>query len=666
MFKKILIANRGEIAIRIHRTASRMGIKTVAVHSDADKYSRHVQICDEAVHIGPSPAKDSYLVIDKIIAACKQTGAQAVHPGYGFLAERANFARALAEHGITFIGPDPDVIHLMGDKILANRKAAEAGVPTVPGHWDSIPDADAAAQIAAGIGYPVMLKAAAGGGGKGIRIAHDDPELRDAFRVASSEALSAFGDGRVFIEKFIVNPRHIEIQVLGDSHGHVLYLGERECSIQRRHQKVIEEAPSPIVDEALRREMGERSVALCKSVGYSSAGTIEFIMDQERNYYFLEMNTRLQVEHSVTEFCTGLDLVEWMIRIAAGEKLTVLQKDISMNGWAVEARIYAEDPNRRFMPSIGRLVRFRTPEETPQIRVDNGVYEGGEISMFYDPMIAKITTWDRDRDSAVMLMRRALDEFYIKGVSHNIAFLTALMANPRFLEGRLSTAFIAEEYPDGFSPAPLEDKDVNAIIAAGFLMYLRHLYRSSRVSAQMPGYQRKIPTDWEVAVNGKPYPVQLGEFVGGGSEEGFDVTINGHLTAVRSDWQVGDPILRCVVNAVPQRFKVEPSGLGFKLFHMGAEVEVVVHRKSVAELIKLMPERKPPDMSKYLVSPMPGLLRSVAAEVGDRVEPGIELAIVEAMKMENILRSARTGKISKIHAKPGDTLTVGQIIIEFE
>ena len=666
MFKKILIANRGEIAIRIHRTAHKMGIKTVAVYSDADKYSRHVQMCDEAVHIGPSPAKDSYLVIEKIVDACKRTGAEAVHPGYGFLAERANAARAFKEAGITFIGPDPEVIRLMGDKILANRKASEAGVPTVPGYWDTIPDADKAAEIAGGIGYPVMLKAAAGGGGKGIRIALDEAELRDAFRLASSEALSAFGDGRVFIEKFIVNPRHIEIQVLGDSYGNVLYLGERECSIQRRHQTVIEEAPSPIVDEALRREMGERSVGLCKSVGYSSAGTIEFIMDQQRNYYFLEMNTRLQVEHSVTEFCTGLDLVEWMLRVAAGEELTVRQEDVHMSGWAVEARIYAEDPNRRFMPSIGRLVRYRTPEEGSQVRVDNGVYEGGEISMFYDPMIAKITTWDRDRPSAVALMRRALDEFYIKGVQHNIAFLTALMANPRFLEGRLSTAFIAEEYPEGFSPAPLEEKDVNAIIAAAFLMYVRHIYRSSRVSNQMPGYQRKFSREWEVSVNGKPYPVLLDSLAGGGAEEGFEIMIDGALIAVRSDWQVGDPVMRCEVNAMPQRFKVEPSGLGFKLFHLGAEVDVVIHRKSVADMIKLMPERKPPDMSKYLVSPMPGLLRSISAEVGDKVEPGVELAVVEAMKMENILRSARIGRISKIHAKAGDTLAVGQIIVEFE
>ena len=456
MFKKLLIANRGEIACRIARTARKMRIKTVAVYSDADKYGRHVRACDEAVYIGPSPAGESYLVIDKIVSACRRMNVDAVHPGYGFLSERTAFAKGLADEGIAFIGPNPEVIRLMGDKILANRAAKEAGVPTVPGHWDQIPTAEEAVGVAQEIGFPVMLKAAAGGGGKGIRIARDEAELKDAFRLATSEARSAFGDDRVFIEKFIEQPRHIEIQVLGDKHGNVIHLDERECSIQRRHQKVIEEAPSPFLDSATRREMGMRAVALAKSCGYDSAGTCEFIVDQRRNFYFLEMNTRLQVEHSVTEFTHGIDLVEWMIRVAAGEKLTIRQEDVQPHGWSVEARVYAEDPNRKFMPSTGRLVRYREPVESDEVRVDSGVYEGGEISMFYDPMIAKVTTWGRDRDSAIALMRRALDEFYIKGVHHNLAFLTALMANPRFLQGRLSTAFIAEEYPDGFSPAPLE------------------------------------------------------------------------------------------------------------------------------------------------------------------------------------------------------------------
>jgi propionyl-CoA carboxylase alpha chain len=665
MFKKILIANRGEIVVRIARTAKRMGIPTVAVYSDADKYGRHVQMCDEGVYIGASPPRESYLVIDKIISACRRVGADAVHPGYGFLSERAEFARALKDAGITFIGPSPEVIAMMGDKIVANKTAAAAGVPTVPGHWDQIPDPDAAAVIAQKIGYPVMLKAAAGGGGKGIRIADDEAQLKEAFRLATSEAKSAFGDDRVFIEKFITDPRHIEIQVLGDTHGNVVYLGERECSIQRRHQKVIEEAPSPFVDEAMREEMGSRSVELCKKVGYYSAGTIEFIVSQNKEFYFLEMNTRLQVEHSVTEFITGVDLVELMIRVAAGEELPFSQEGIQLNGWAVESRIYAEDPNRRFMPSTGRLVRYRAPEEAPEIRVDSGIYEGAEISMFYDPMIAKVTTWDRDRTSAVALMRRALDEFYIKGVAHNIAFLTALMANPRFLDGRLSTKFIEEEYPKGFSPAPLQPEDLGPIVAAALFMHMRYLYRMSRMSGQMVGYPRHIPSDWEVMVNGTYHPATV-EPVMMGHDEGFDVTMEHHVMAIRSDWQIGDPVLRCSINAIPHGFKVEPDGLGYRIYHLGAEINVVVYRKEVADLMRRMPERKPPDMSKYLVSPMPGLLRSVAAEAGDKVDVGTELAIVEAMKMENILKAPRPGRIAKLHAKPGDTLTVGQIIVEFD
>jgi propionyl-CoA carboxylase alpha chain len=665
MFKKILIANRGEIAVRIARTAYKMGIKTVAVYSDADKYGRHVQVCDEAVHIGPSPAKDSYLVIDRIVEACRKTGAEAVHPGYGFLSERAPFAEALAAAGIAFIGPNADVITLMGDKITANRAAKEAGVPTVPGHWDPIPNADEAAVIAEKIGYPVMLKASAGGGGKGIRIATNDAELREAFRLATSEALSAFGDDRVFIEKFIVNPRHIEIQVLGDKHGNVVFLGERECSIQRRHQKVIEEAPSPLVDEAMRAEMGGRAVALANACGYDSAGTVEFIADQEKNFYFLEMNTRLQVEHSVTEFITGLDLVEWMIRIAAGEPLTLRQKDVRLRGWAIESRIYAEDPNRRFMPSTGRLVRYREPPQSESLRVDSGIYEGAEISMFYDPMIAKVTVWERDRCTAISAMRNALDAFYIKGVSHNLAFLSAILANRRFQDGRLSTAFIADEYPDGFAPAPLEERDTDAIVAASLLIHLRYLHRMSRMSGQLPGYAMKMPTDLEVFFDGKYHPVSA-QVAAVGPEEGFDVTFHGRLLAIRSHWKVGDPVLDCTINAVRESFKVEQLGLGHRLYHHGAEIDVMVYRREVAELMRRMPERKPPDMTKYLLSPMPGLLRSLSVEVGDRVEPGVELALVEAMKMENILRSQRAGRIAKVAAKPGETLAVGQVILEFE
>lgn len=665
MFKKLLIANRGEIAVRISRTAKRMGIPTVAVYSDADKYGQHVKACDEAVYLGGSAAAESYLSVDKIVSACRRIGATAVHPGYGFLSENTRFAAALAKAGITFIGPNPEVIAMMGDKIVANRAAADAGVPTVPGHWDPIPDVERALVIAAEIGFPVMLKAAAGGGGKGIRIATDAAELTEAFRLATSEAKNAFGDDRVFIEKFITTPRHIEIQVLGDRHGNIVYLGERECSIQRRHQKVIEEAPSPFVDEAMRREMGERAVALARAVGYDSAGTVEFIVDQNKTFYFLEMNTRLQVEHSVTEFTTGVDLVELMIRIAAGEPLPFNQSDVRLRGWAIESRIYAEDPNRRFLPSTGRLVRYRAPEESDTIRVDSGVYEGAEISMFYDPMIAKVTTWDRDRDSAIASMRRALDEFYIKGVAHNLAFLTALLANPRFQQGDLSTNFIVDEYPDGFSPAPLEERDTNAIVAAALLMQLRYLHRMARMSGQMPGYRRHIPTEWEILFNGVYHPATV-EPLATSPEEGFDIAINGHVHAIRSDWQVGDPILRCTINAIPQRFKVEPSGLGYRIYHLGAEIDVVVHRKEVAELVRRMPERPPPDMSRFLISPMPGLLRSLSADVGDRIDIGVELAVIEAMKMENVLKSPRTGKVAKILVKPGDTLSVGQVMMEFE
>ena len=666
MFKKILIANRGEIACRIARTARKMGIKTVAVYSDADKYARHVKACDEAVYIGPSPAAESYLVMDKLVSACRRTGADAVHPGYGFLSERTEFAKMLADEGITFIGPNAAVVRLMGDKILANRAAKEAGVPTVPGHWDTIPSVEEAVKIAHGIGFPVMLKAAAGGGGKGIRVAADEAELKDAFRLATSEARSAFGDDRVFIEKFIEQPRHIEIQVLGDRHGNVIHLDERECSIQRRHQKVIEEAPSSFLDGATRREMGMRAVALAKACGYDSAGTVEFIVDQRRNFFFLEMNTRLQVEHSVTEFTHNIDLVEWMIRVADDEELTIRQEDVQPHGWSVEARVYAEDPNRKFMPSTGRLVRYREPAESEDVRIDSGVYEGGEISMFYDPMISKVTTWGRDRDSAIALMRRALDEFYIKGVHHNIAFLTALMANPRFLQGRLSTAFIAEEYPDGFAPAPLEPRDLDSIIAVSILMHLRYMYRAKDVSGQMPGYGRKLHPEWVAMIAKAYYPVTVEEHSGRGSEEGFDITHDGRTLSIRSDWVVSEPVLRCTINGQPHSFKVERIGIGYRLYHLGAEVDVMVYTKEVAGLAKMMPERKPPDMSKYLVSPMPGLLQSLAVEPGERVDSGDELAIVQAMKMENILRAAQPGKVTKLHAKAGDTLSVGQIILEFE
>jgi propionyl-CoA carboxylase alpha chain len=665
MFRKILIANRGEIVLRIHRTAERLGIPTVAVYSDADTYGLHVDACNEAVHIGPSPAKDSYLAIDKIVAACHKTGADAVHPGYGFLSQNPAFARALADAGIAFIGPSPDVIALMGDKIASTQKAKEAGVPVIPSHLEPISDIEQAAKIAGKIGYPIMLKASAGGGGKGIRVVPDDTELEQALRTTTSEAQSSFGDDRVFIQKFIAQPRHIEIQVLGDRHGHVIHLGERECSIQRRHQKVIEEAPAVVVDERLRAEMGGAAVALAAAVGYDSAGTVEFMLDADRKFYFLEMNTRLQVEHSVTEFVTGVDIVEWMIRTAAGERLTIRQDRVHLRGWAVEARIYAEDPNRNFMPSTGRIVRYHSAPEGPQVRVDNGVYEGGEVSMFYDPMIAKVTTWDRDRDSAVALLRRSLDEVYIKGVLHNLAFLAALSANPRFLNGDLTTNFIDEEYPRGFTPVPLDESEIDAIVAAATLMHLRYLYRAARTTGVMPGYQRVVPKEIVVEIGGVQYPLSA-EPIAGGPDEGFDIRAGGRILAIHSDWRIGDPVLRATINAVPQRFKVERNGLGYRLFHQGAEIDVIVYRKRVAELAKIVPERKPRDMSKFVIAPMPGLLRSLAVAVGDSVSPGGELATLEAMKMENILKSSRFGRIAKLLAHEGDTLAVGQIIAEFE
>jgi propionyl-CoA carboxylase alpha chain len=665
LFKKILIANRGEIVLRVNRTATRLGIPTVAVYSDADKYSVHVAACDEAVRIGPASVRESYLVVDKIIAACRETGADAVHPGYGFLSENAAFARALEDAGITFIGPSPQVMELLGDKITSSEEAIKAGVPTVPAHLEPLREVERAKSIAREIGYPIMLKASAGGGGKGIRVVREEGELEESLRLTTSEAQTSFGDDRVFIQRFIENPRHIEIQVLGDRHGNVVHLGERECSIQRRHQKVIEEAPSPAVDEALRREMGERSAALARAVGYSTAGTIEFMLDGDGQFYFLEMNTRLQVEHSVTEFVTGLDIVEWMIRVAAGERLPFRQENIAVRGWAIESRIYAEDPNRGFLPSTGRIVRYRAAQEGPQVRVDNGVYEGGEVSMFYDPMIAKVTTYDRNRDMAVALMRRSLDEFYINGVAHNLAFLTALMANPRFLRGDLSTNFIAEEYPHGFIPAPLDAGQIGNIVAVAALMHLRYIYRASRIAGAMPGFGRVIPRDWVVVIGDTHHPVNV-EPIADRPEEGFHITTADGTTAIHSDWKVGDPVLRCTINAYPQRFRVARSGLGYKLFHLGSEIDVVVYRKRIGELAKIVPERKPRDMSKYVMSPMPGMLKTIAVEEGDSVGPDSELAVVEAMKMENVLKSSRFGRIAKVHANAGDTLSLGQIIAEFE
>ncbi len=660
MFKKILIANRGEIACRVIKTCRRLGIATVAVCSDADRDALHVQMADEAVGIGPAPSAESYLRMERIIEACRQTGAEAVHPGYGFLSENRAFQEALSAAGIAFIGPGAHAIQAMGDKIESKKLAAEAGVSTVPGFMGVIKDAEEAVSIARDIGYPVMIKASAGGGGKGMRLARDDDEAAAGFTSAANEARSSFGDDRVFIEKFIEHPRHIEIQVLADGHGNVIHLGERECSIQRRHQKVIEEAPSPFLDEATRKAMGEQACALARAVDYRSAGTVEFIVDAKRNFYFLEMNTRLQVEHPVTEMVTGLDLVEWMIRVAAGERLTLRQEDVRLKGWAVECRVYAEDPFRNFLPSIGRLERYIPPAEGRYVRVDTGVYEGGEISMYYDPMIAKLITCGASRDHAIDHMRRALDEYYIRGVSHNIPFLAALMANKRFVEGRLTTNFIPEEYPDGFHAADLPPDDPEVLVAVAAAVNQRLVERDAGISGQLPGHEMKVPEEWVVLLDGRPHPVTVRA-----AEGGYAVVVDGDAVTVRADWRLGQPLFKGTVNDHAVCVQVDRDGVGYRLFHAGSRAYALVLTPRGAELAALMPHKEPPDLSKYLLSPMPGLLVSLAVDEGQEIKAGEVLAVVEAMKMENVLKAERDGTVAKLHAKPGDSLSVDQAIIEF-
>ena len=661
MFNKILIANRGEIACRIIKTARRLGISTVAVYSEADRDSLHVARADESVGIGPPPATESYLAIDRIIDACRRLGAEAVHPGYGFLSENAEFAGRLDQEGIVFIGPSPHAITSMGDKITSKKLACEAGVNTIPGHGDVIANLDHAVQIAREIGYPVMLKASAGGGGKGMRVARNDEECRDGFNHATSEAAAAFGDERVFIEKFIEHPRHIEIQVLGDSHGNVIHLGERECSLQRRHQKVIEEAPSPIVDERLRAAMGEQAVALARAVQYESAGTVEFIVDADRRFYFLEMNTRLQVEHPVTELVTGLDLVEAMIRIAAGEPLSLTQEEVRRDGWAIESRVYAEDPFRNFLPSTGRLVRYLPPVESATVRVDTGVIEGAEVSMHYDPMIAKVVTHGATRDRAIAHMREALNEFHLRGLSHNISFLAALIEHTRFREGRLSTHLIAEEYPDGFHPADVvhDDPSLLAVIAAS--IHRRYMDRAAAISGQLPGYERKVPNDWVVAMDGQHHSVHVHPVAGG-----HHVTYGGEVYGVLSEWQFGQPLFHGSVNGNKVCLQVERRNMHYRLFHWGSQTDVMVLTARAAELLECMPVKEPPDMSNYLLSPMPGLLSQVRVDVGHEVKSGQHLAVIEAMKMENVLCAERDGRVAKLLAVVGDTLAVDQPIMEFE
>ncbi|MBB6251183.1 acetyl-CoA carboxylase biotin carboxylase subunit [Nitrospirillum iridis] len=668
MFSKILIANRGEIACRVIKTARRMGIKTVAVYSEADAGALHVQMADEAVAIGPAPSAQSYLVADRIIQACLDTGAEAVHPGYGFLSEKAAFCEALKAAGIAFIGPDVHAIGAMGDKIESKKLAKAAGVSTVPGYLGVIKDDEEAVRIAHDIGYPVMIKASAGGGGKGMRVAWDDTQTREGFRSASNEARSSFADDRVFIEKYVTEPRHIEIQVMADAFGNCVYLGERECSIQRRHQKVIEEAPSPFLDAATRKAMGEQAVALAQAVQYRSAGTVEFIVDKDRNFYFLEMNTRLQVEHPVTEMITGLDLVELMIRVAAGEKLPLTQDDVKLTGWALESRVYAEEPTRNFLPSIGRVTRYRPPAEGPGaqdgsvVRVDTGIHEGGEISMFYDPMIAKLITYGPDRATAIAAMGDALDRFQIRGVGHNISFLAALVESRRFGEGRLTTNFIAEEFPDGFHGRELPAEVLTRLLAVAASIHRRRVERDATISGQMPGHHRVVPSSWVVRAGRDNHPVEVTAVDGG-----HDVALGDQTLAVRGDeWEPGQPLWTGTVDGHALAVQVDGTGIGYRLFHGGAEIEVQVLTARAAEFAALMPVKAKPDMSKFLLSPMPGLLVTVAVSVGDEVKAGQELAVVEAMKMENILRAEADGTVKKIAAEKGSSLAVDQIIIEFE
>lgn len=669
MFKKILIANRGEIACRVIKTARRMGIATVAVYSDADRDAVHVEMADEAVHIGPAPAAQSYLVAEKIIAACKESGAEAVHPGYGFLSERASFCAALEREGIVFIGPKPRAIEAMGDKIESKKFANAAKVNTVPGYLGVIEDGAHAEKIAAEIGYPVMIKASAGGGGKGMRIAWSQAEVRDGFDRARSEAKSSFGDDRVFIEKFVVEPRHIEIQVLGDSHGNVVYLGERECSIQRRNQKVVEEAPSPFLDEKTRRAMGEQSVALARAVEYQSAGTVEFIVDKDRNFYFLEMNTRLQVEHPVTELVTGIDLVEQMIRVAAGERLAIRQDDVTLDGWAVESRLYAEDPYRNFLPSIGRLTRYRPPAEGRQgdivVRNDTGVTEGAEISMYYDPMIAKLCTWAPTRLAAIDAMSEALDEFVVDGIEHNIPFLAALMRHPRWRDGRLSTGFIAEEYPDGFSPRTPDDDEAKVVAAVAVASELLRRDRLDRLSGRLGPHSGAVKRDWEVRIGDVYLPVAVGEGMVSSPTE-LDVSIGGgEPVTLISDWRPGEPVWRGTVGGRQVVAQLRPMLNGMRIAWRGVAVSARAMLPATAALDRLMPVKLPPDTSRMLLCPMPGLVVSVAVAEGQEVKAGETLAVVEAMKMENVLRAERDLTVAKINAKAGDSLAVDAVIMEF-
>ena len=666
MFTKILIANRGEIACRVIHTAKKMGIQTVAVYSDADRDARHVELADEAVHIGPAASRESYLVMDKIIAACKQTGAQAVHPGYGFLSENEEFARRVEEEGIVFIGPKHASIAAMGDKIASKKLAAAAQVNTIPGHNAAIDTAQHAVEIAKGIGYPVMIKASAGGGGKGLRVAFNDKEAFEGFTACQNEARNSFGDDRVFIEKFVEEPRHIEIQVLGDAHGNTVYLWERECSIQRRHQKVIEEAPSPFLDDKTRQAMGAQAVALAKAVDYQSAGTVEFVVGKDKSFYFLEMNTRLQVEHPVTEGITGLDLVELMIRVAAGEKLPFTQGEIKRDGWAMECRINAEDPFRNFLPSTGRLVRYQPPAQQGGVRVDTGVYEGGEIPMFYDSMIAKLIVHGRDRADAIAKMREALNGFAIRGISSNIPFQAALLAHPKFVAGDFNTGFIAEHFPKGFSAELVVPADPLFLRALAAVANRQHLERAAGISGQMPGHEFQVGEEFVVVVplgEGRSERTALTVRPQGGS---YEVRVGEARYLVEFDSNLRDLVIRGHCNGRPFCAQIERLGLAYRVSHDGAQIDARVLAPRVAELQALMPFKAPPDLSKFLLSPMPGLLVDVAVTPGQQVRAGERLATIEAMKMENILVATQDGVVAEVSAAKGESLAVDQVIIRFQ
>ena len=656
MFEKLLIANRGEIACRVIRSAKNMGIKTVAVFSDADRDTPHTLMADQSVHIGASPSAESYLLVDRIIDACRRTGADAVHPGYGFLSEKSALVSGLDQAGIAFVGPPAKAIEVMGDKIASKALAESAGVPTIPGFNEVLADAQDAVSRAGQIGYPVMLKASAGGGGKGMRIAWNDDECREGFERASSEARSSFSDDRVFIEKFISQPRHIEIQVLADHHGNRIHLHERECSIQRRHQKVVEEAPSPFVDEPLRAEMGAQALALADAVGYTSAGTVEFIVDAERNFYFLEMNTRLQVEHPVTELITGIDLVEWMLRIAAGEELTLTQQDVGIRGWALESRVYAEDPYRGFLPSSGRVLRFRPPDDAKGVRVDTGICEGGEVGLHYDPMIAKLVTHGSDREQAATTMLRALDRFEIRGIQSNIPFLAALVQHPRFLACETTTGFIEEEFPEGFAGNALSQSVIHRIVALIAVVH-EHWHLREDVNARVPKMQ---PTDRVVQIDADQYPVSVVA-----DQDSWRAIVRGETVSIGFSGNPLGSVIDFCADRIEVTAQLSRTGARYEVFHNGAGVEALVLEPYSAALYHLMPKKVAPDLSHLTLSPMPGLLVSVAVTEGAEVKAGDEIAVIEAMKMENVIRAERDGTVLCVHAEPGEALEVDQQIVEF-